>query len=65
MKDDPHYFVEERGHGRINRWSTWITDTDGIDFPHVQQAGLIRREVFSLAGVRISKEYVQPPDSCG
>jgi predicted transposase YbfD/YdcC len=60
IKDDPHHFVKERGHGRINRWSTWITDADGIDFPHARQVGCIRREVLTLAGVRISKEYAWP-----
>jgi predicted transposase YbfD/YdcC len=57
VKDHPDHDVEERGHGRINRWSTWITDADGIDFPHAQQTGCIRRDVFTLAGDRISKEY--------
>jgi predicted transposase YbfD/YdcC len=53
----PHHTVEERGHGRINRWSTWITDATGIDFPHVRTAGCIRRETFNLMGQLISKEY--------
>lgn len=57
LKNDPDHVVEERGHGRINRWSTWITDARGIDFPHVRQVASIRREVFNLAGDRISKEY--------
>jgi len=57
LKDHPDHEVEERGHGRINRWSTWITDAVAIDFPHVQQVGCIRREVFTLAGDRISKEH--------
>jgi cation diffusion facilitator CzcD-associated flavoprotein CzcO len=30
----PAHIVEERAHGRINRWSTWMTDTTRIDFPH-------------------------------
>jgi predicted transposase YbfD/YdcC len=57
VKTEPHHTVEERGHGRINRWSTWITDATGIDFPHVRTAGCIRRETFNLAGDRTSKEY--------
>ncbi len=60
VRGDPHHVVEERGHGRINRWSTWITDADGIDFPHARQVGCIRREVFNLAGERTSKEYAWP-----
>ena len=54
---EPHHTVEERGHGRVNRWSAWITDATGIDFPHVRTAGCIRRETFNLAGERTSKEY--------
>jgi len=57
--------VEERGHGRINRWSTWIIDARDIDFPHIQQVGSIRREVFNLAGERISKEYAWIATSSG
>lgn len=57
VKENPNHVVEERGHGRINRWSTWVTDAAGIDFPHVRQVGCIRREVFTLANVRTSKEY--------
>ncbi len=57
LKRNPDHVVEESGHGRINRWSTWIAAADGIDFPHSRQVGCIRREVFDLAGDRISKEY--------
>jgi len=57
VKTEPHHTVEERAHGRINRWSTWITDATGIDFPHIRTAGCIRRETFNLAGVRTGKEY--------
>ena len=60
LKGDPHHIVEERGHGRVDRWSTWITDAEGIDFPHAQQVGCIRREVFALTGERISKEHAWP-----
>jgi predicted transposase YbfD/YdcC len=57
VRQSPDHVVEERGHGRISRWSTWVTDAAGIDFPHVLQAGCIRREVFTVTGVRISREY--------
>lgn len=52
-----HDVVEGRGHGRINRWSCWITDAKGIDFPHASQVACIRRDVFDFAGARISKEF--------
>jgi hypothetical protein len=29
----PGHVVEERAHGRINRWSTWTTDATGIESP--------------------------------
>ena len=56
MPTEPHHTVEERGHGRVNRWSTWITDATGIDFPHARTIGCIRRDTFNLAGQRTSKE---------
>jgi hypothetical protein len=49
--------VQERSHGRIRRWSTWITNAEGIDFPHIEQVAAIRREEFGLDGIRTSKEY--------
>jgi len=57
LKTDPVHVVEERGHGRINRWETWITDATGIDFPHIQQIACIRRNVFTPSGTWISKEH--------
>ncbi len=59
LREAPGNIVEERAHGRINRWSTWITDADGINFPHVRQAAVIRREEFTLSGVRVSREYAR------
>ena len=56
MKTEPHHVVEERGHGRVNRWSTWLTDATGIDFPHARTIGCIRRETFNLVGERTRKE---------
>lgn len=57
LRTAPHHTVEERGHGRVNRWSTWITDATGIDFPHVRTIGCIRRDTFNLAGERTAKEH--------
>jgi predicted transposase YbfD/YdcC len=54
---DPDHVVTERGHGRINQWKTWTTDTTGIVFPHVQQVACIRRDGFTLDGTWISKEH--------
>lgn len=56
MNTQPEHFVEERGHGRINHWSTWTTPTTGIDLPYAAQIACIRRDVFDLDGVRTSKE---------
>lgn len=64
VRENPAHSVEERDHGRINRWSAWIADATGIDF-HVRQAGLIRREEFTLTGVRVSSEYVRIITSSG
>lgn len=57
VKTPPDHVVRERAHGRINQWSTWITNAEDIDFPHACQTGCIRREVFALDGQRVSKEY--------
>jgi predicted transposase YbfD/YdcC len=57
LKSAPGHVVEERGHGRINRWETWTTDATGVDFPHIRQIGCIRRNVFTLGGTWISKEH--------
>lgn len=46
-----------KGRGQVSQWSTWVTDATGIDFPHVRQVACIRREVFTLAGARITKEH--------
>jgi predicted transposase YbfD/YdcC len=53
----PGHVVEERAHGRINRWTTWTAPAGGIDFPHIAQVGVIRRDVLALDGVAVSKEY--------
>jgi predicted transposase YbfD/YdcC len=53
----PGHIVEERGHGRISRWSTWTADATGIDFPHATQIACIRRDVFHLDGAASSKEF--------
>lgn len=56
LRAEPGHVVEERGHGRVNRWSTWITEATGIDFPHARTIGCIRRDTFNLAGERTNKE---------
>jgi hypothetical protein len=48
--------MEERSRGRLKRWSCWITDADGIDFPGACQAAIILREVFEVSGDKVSKE---------
>lgn len=56
LRNNPDHVVEERGHGRVSRWSTWITDATGIDFPHIQQVACIRRDIATTGGTRISKQ---------
>jgi predicted transposase YbfD/YdcC len=56
LRSEPGHIVEERGHGRVNRWSTWITDATGINFPHARTIGCIRRDTFNLAGQHTRKE---------
>jgi predicted transposase YbfD/YdcC len=54
----PGSVAEERDHGRITRWSTWMSGATGIDFPHAAQLGCIRRDEFTLDEKAISKEFV-------
>jgi len=53
----PHHVMEEHSRGRIKKWSCWIADAEGMDFPHAAQAAFIRREIFEISGDRISKEH--------
>ena len=57
LREAPHNVMEERGRGRIKKWSCWITGAEGIDFPHASQAAVIRREIFEITGGRVSKEH--------
>lgn len=55
--DADHVAVQE-GHGRIVKRSLWVTDADGVDFPHATRIARIRRDVYNLAGQLVSKEIV-------
>jgi predicted transposase YbfD/YdcC len=55
---DPDHAELDESHGRITRRSLWVTDADGIDFPHVRQAVRIRRESYGRDGALISRETV-------
>ena len=57
LRNAPDHVVEERGHGRINRWETWITDATGIDWPHSKQVACIRRNTYTTCGTWIRKEH--------
>jgi predicted transposase YbfD/YdcC len=57
VRTPPQHSVRERSHGRIKEWTTWITDAEGINFPHTRQIGCIRREEFTWDEQRVSKEY--------
>lgn len=52
----PDHVIEEQGHGRIRKWSTWITSAVDIDFPGASQTALIKREEYTLTKERVSKE---------
>lgn len=53
----PAHVLEERGHGRISRWTTWTGDVDEhIGLPYAAQLALIRRDITDLAGQPVSKE---------
>lgn len=55
-----HHLTRERGHGRINTWSTWTCDAttvDGLNLPHAAQLAVIRRDVTDAVGRPLSKEF--------
>lgn len=52
----PDDIMTDRSRGVIKTWSCWITDADGINFPHISQAACICREIFTLTGEKISKD---------
>lgn len=56
LKEKPHDIVEDRSRGRVKRWSCWITNANGIEFPGASQAAFILREIFEVSGDRVSKE---------
>ena len=53
----PQGVMEEHARGVIRKWSCWVTDADGIGFPHASQCALIRREIFEATGARAGKEH--------
>jgi predicted transposase YbfD/YdcC len=55
--EKPHNIMEDRSRGKLKRWSAWITDADGIDFPDAAQAAIILREIFEPSGRKVSKEF--------
>jgi predicted transposase YbfD/YdcC len=55
---NPDHVAIQEGHGRVVKRSLWVTAADGIDFPHATQIARIRRDVYDLAGQRLSKEIV-------
>ncbi len=52
----PDHIMTDRSRGVIKTWSCWITDADGINFPHISQTACICREVFTLTGEKVSKD---------
>jgi predicted transposase YbfD/YdcC len=62
----PDHVIEQRGHGRINRWATWSTGTgEDLGLPHAARLALIRRDVADLAGQPLSKEIAVVATSRG
>jgi len=57
VENAPDHTVRERNRGRINTWETWITNADGINFPHAQQTARIRRRTYDLDGQKTRQEY--------
>jgi predicted transposase YbfD/YdcC len=60
LEEPAHHVVEERRGGKIKTWETWVTAAEGIDFPHVETIGVIRRDVSDTSGRLLSREYALP-----
>ncbi|WP_263399698.1 ISAs1 family transposase [Saccharopolyspora pogona] len=56
LRKTPHHVVVDDTHGRIRRWTTWITDAGGIDFPHARSVACVKREETTFSGELVSKE---------
>lgn len=56
LSQPPDDIMTDRSHGVMKTWSCWITDSEGINFPHISQVACICREVFTLTGEKISKD---------
>lgn len=55
---EPDHISVQEGHGRIVKRCIWVTDAEGIDFPHAAQIARVRRDVYDLAGALTSKQIV-------
>jgi predicted transposase YbfD/YdcC len=52
----PHDVMKETRRGRTKIWSCWTAGANEIEYPHLEQAACILREVFSVTGEKVSKE---------
>jgi predicted transposase YbfD/YdcC len=58
IHNTPGHVIEERGHGRISRWTVWTTPaTKNIRYPHAAQVACISRHIYNLGGVAVHREY--------
>lgn len=62
---EPGHVEFDYGHGRIVKRSIWVTDAEGIDFPHAGQAYRIRRDTYDITGAYLAKEIVHGITSLG
>lgn len=56
LGQEPGDVMTSRSRGVIKTWSCWVTDADGMQFPHVSQVAFIYRETSSLTREKIRKE---------
>jgi predicted transposase YbfD/YdcC len=56
LEKPPHDIMAETRRGRTKVWSCWISDANGIAYPHLEQVVCILREVFNANNKKISKE---------
>jgi predicted transposase YbfD/YdcC len=62
---EPGHIEIDYSHGRIVKRSIWVTDAEGIGFPHADQVYRIRRDTYDLDGTALTKEIVHGITSLG
>ena len=56
LGQEPGDVMTSRSRGTVRKWSCWVTEAEGMQFPRIAQVAFIYREVNSLTGEKISRQ---------